>query len=346
MQLDDVKQLSHVLDKQLMPVYLVSGDEPLQQGEAVDLIRKKAREAGFLNREVFHVEGVFDWNQLITACLSQSLFADKNLIELNLPSGKPGREGAKVISEVVSELSADNVLIIVSGKLDGASKSSKWFKSIDQHGVIAQVWPLNDHKLLQWLKHRLDRKGMATNQQGLKLLADSVEGNLLAADQEIEKLHILFGSVELSMDDITDAVADNARYDVFKLTDSLLAGDTTRTMQILKGLLGEKLAAPVVLWALMRELRILASLSFEKKTSGRIESTLKKYKVWNNKKRSYLNALSRGSLTEWQSLIRACAKAERITKGVEDGDEWLVIEQICLAFCEPRRLQQYALVAV
>jgi DNA polymerase-3 subunit delta len=345
MQLD-VNQLSFSVDKGLSPVYLVSGDEPLQQGEAVDLIRKKAREAGFLNREVFHVEGKFDWNQLFAACLSQSLFAEKNLIELNLPTAKPGREGSLAIEQVIAELSNDNILIIIAGKLDANSKKAKWFKSIDQHGVVVPVWPLADGKLMQWLKQRLQRKGLSSSQQGIKLLADSVEGNLLAADQEIEKLHILFGSVELSTDDILNAVADNARYDVFKLTDTLLSGDSIRTVHILRGLLGEKLAAPVVLWALMRELRILAGLGFEKKATGRADATFKKHRTWDSKKSSYLSALSRGSLEQWHSLVQACAKAERITKGIETGDEWLLIEQICLAFCEPSRLKQYGLVAV
>ncbi len=345
MQLD-ANQLSSSVDKGLSPVYLVSGDEPLQQGEAVDLIRKKAREAGFLNRVVLHVEGKFDWNQLFAACLSQSLFAEKNLIELNLPTAKPGREGSLAIEKVIAELSNDNVLIIIAGKLDANSKKAKWFKSIDQHGVVVQVWPLADGKLIHWLKHRLQRKGLSSSQQGIKLLADSVEGNLLAADQEIEKLHILFGAVELSADDIINSVADNARYDVFKLTDTLLAGDSVRTVHILRGLQGEKLAAPVVLWALMRELRVLAGLSFEKRTTGRTDATFKKHRTWDNKKSAYLSALSRGSLEQWHGLVQACAKAERITKGVGIGDEWLLIEQICLAFCEPSRLKQYGLVAV
>lgn len=345
MQLD-ANQLSLSVDKELLPVYLVSGDEPLQQGEAVDLIRQKARERGFLNREVLHVDGKFDWNQLYAASLSQSLFAEKNLIELNLPTAKPGRDGSQAIEKVIAGLSTDNILIIIAGKLDANSKKAKWFKSISEHGVVVQVWPLVDGKLFQWLKHRLKLKGLTTSQQGIKLLADSVEGNLLAADQEVEKLHILFGSMELSADDISNAVADNARYDVFKLTDSLLIGNSARTTQVLKGLLGEKLAVPVILWALTRELRVLAGLSFEKKSTGRTDETFKKYRVWDSKKTSYLNALSRGSLAQWQSLIQACAKAERITKGVEMGDEWLVIEQICLAFCEPKRLNQYGLAAV
>lgn len=336
MQLD-VNQLSSSLNKKLAPVYLVSGAEPLQQGEAVDLIRQQARNAGFVNRQVLHVEGQFEWNQLYAVSLNQSLFAEKNLIELNLPTAKPGREGSQAIEKMLDDLSADNLLIIVAGKLDGSAKKSKWFKSIDQHGVVVQVWPLVDDKLLRWLDHRLKRKGLKASAQGVKLLADSVEGNLLAADQEIEKLHTLFGPVELSIEDISNTVADNARYDVFKLTDSLLLGDAARALQILKGLLGEKLAAPVVLWALMRELRILASLSFEEKTMGRRDATFKKHRIWDSKKNTYMKALSRGGLGQWQAMIQACAKAERVTKGVETGDEWLMIEQICLAFCEPKR---------
>lgn len=340
MQLE-ARQLAAAVEKQLASVYLVSGDEPLQQGEAVDYIRKKARAQGFLNREVLHVEGRFDWGQLFAACLSQSLFAEKNLIELNLPTAKPGREGSKVIEQVVAELSVDNVLIIIAGKLDKASKNTKWFKSIDQHGVVVTVWPLQDNKLNQWLQQRLQRKGLSTTQAGIKLLADSVEGNLLAAAQEIDKLHSLHGSVQLSSDDILQAVADNARYDVFTLGDSLLAGDSLRTVQVLRGLQGEKLASPVILWALLRDLRVLASLSFEKRSSSGTDATFKKHRVWSSKKGAYLSALSRGNLAQWQGLMKACATAERISKGVAMGDEWLLIEQICLAFCEPSRIQQF-----
>jgi DNA polymerase-3 subunit delta len=347
MQLE-ANQLPSSVDKDLLPVYLVYGDEPLQQGEAVDLIRKKARSQGFLNRQVLHVEGRFDWNQLVGACLTQSLFAEKNLIELSLPTGKPGRDGSKAIETVVSDLSSDNLLIVIAGKLDKASKNTKWFKTIDRHGAVVPVWPLLDGKLLSWLKQRLQRKGLVVDQQGIKLLANSVEGNLLAAAQEIEKLHAIHGSVALSSDDILNAVEDNARYDVFKLTDSLLAGNTIRAMQVLNGLVGEKLAAPVILWALMRELRIMAGLSFEKTTTGRIGATFKRQKppVWDSKKAQYTQALGRGNLSHWHGLIQACAKAERMTKGAESGDEWLVIEQICLAFCEPKWLKQYGLVAV
>tara|TARA_R110002111_G_scaffold42704_2_gene78594 strand:+ start:24499 stop:25539 length:1041 start_codon:yes stop_codon:yes gene_type:complete len=338
----DVNQLRFSLEKSLASAYLVSGDEPLQQSEAVDLIRQTARANGFLNREVLHVEGGFDWNRLYAACLSQSLFADKNLIELNLPTGKPGKEGSAAIDKVMNELSSDNLLIIISGKLDKSSQNTKWFKSIDKKGVVVNVWPLMGHKLTQWLKNRLQSKGLSSNEAGIKLLAESVEGNLLAAAQEIEKLHTLYGARQLSTQEIIDAVADNARYDVFKLMDSLLDGDVNRSLQILPSLRAEKLATPVVLWALLRDLRILASLSYELKTTGKSTHTLQKHRVWDSKKGLYLRAQSRATLSQWHDLIVACAKAERVIKGIDVGDEWLIIEEICLQLCEPRLLKQTA----
>jgi DNA polymerase-3 subunit delta len=339
-------QLIFSRGEELLPVYLVSGDEPLQQGEAVDLIRKKARANGFLNREIFHVAAKFDWNQVFAACLTQSLFAEKNLIEINLPSAKPGRDGSAAIEELIAEMSTDNQLIIVTGKVDKASKNTKWYKAIDKRGGIIHVWPLTDDKLTQWLKKRLQHKGMAASEQAIKYLAESVEGNLLAAAQEIEKLHVLYGPVQLSEADVFESVADNARYNVYTLTDSLLAGNVERTIQVLTGLLGEKLAAPIVIWALMRELRVLAALSLEKQTTGGTHATFKNHRVWDSKKGVYLSAVSRGTVQQWQGLIQATAHAERIIKGVERGEEWLVIEQICLAFCRPRLLDKMCLVAV
>jgi DNA polymerase-3 subunit delta len=337
---------SAFLNEGLAPIYLVSGDEPLQQGELVDGIRQKARAEGFFNRTVLHVDGSFDWNQVLGACLTQSLFAEKNLIELNLPTGKPGRVGSAAITEVIDNLSMDNVLIIIAGKIDAKSKSSKWYKAIEKSGVAIQVWPLADAKLEQWLRQRLHGKGLTVDPSGIKLLADSVEGNLLAAAQEIEKLYALYGASNISVENIVESVADNARYDVFKLSDSLLQGNSKKSMQILKGLIGEKLAAPVVLWMLLRELRLLASLSFEKQKTGRTDQTFKANKwVWSSKQPAYLKAVVRGNLSQWHGLIQACAKVDRIIKGAELGDEWLVIEQICLVICQPRLLKQYALVS-
>ena len=230
-----------------------------------------------------------------------------------------------------------------SGKVEQTSKKTKWFKSIQQHGVVVHVWPLKEHELEQWLKSRLQQKGLTINQQGVSLLANSVEGNLLAASQEVDKLYALYGTAQLSVENILESVADNARYDVFKLTDSLLVGNSSRAIQVLNGLIGEKLAAPVVLWGILRDLRLLASLSFEKQKTGRTDQTFTAHRwVWGDKQRSYLQALPRGSLTVWHQLIQQCATVERIIKGVQVGDEWTEIEQIFLRFCYLRRLKEFA----
>lgn len=335
----DLSQLAFSIEKGLQPVYMVSGDEPLQQGEVVDAIRKKARAEGFLNREVLHVEGQFDWNQFPALCLTQSLFADKNLIELNLPTAKPGKVGSAMIERVMEELSPENVIIIITGKLDPKSKNTKWYKAVDKQGAIIQVWPLDGQKLVPWLRGRVQQKGLKIDDAGLKILLQRIEGNLLAAVQEIEKLYALYGATSITADDVASAVEDNARFDVFKLTDSMLLGHSERVSRVLSSLIAEKLAAPVVLWAITRELRMLEALSFEKSVSGGVDKTFQKHRVWDSKKKGYLKALSRGTLQDWQALLLDCVTVEKMIKGAKKGNEWVVIEQICLRVCQPNAFQ-------
>ena len=333
-------QLRQQLQGQLASVYLVSGDEPLQRGDAVDLIRKKARQEGFLNREILHVEGKFDWNLLRAATLSQSLFAEKNLIELNLPSAKPGRDGSAAIDDVVKQLSSDNVLIIIAGKLDPKSKSTRWYKSIDSKGVVLPVWPLLGRDLNQWLVAKLRSKNIQLEPQGVNLLSERVEGNLLAANQEIEKLHVLYGEGQLTTQDILSAVADNARYDVFKLTDSLLAGNIERALQVLSSLREEKLAAPVILWALTREIRLLLSLALAKSQRSGTDTVFRNNRVWDSRKNAYLQTLARGKMDDWKVLMQSCSKADQMIKGALQGHEWDVLEKICLGVCMPDTVNQ------
>ena len=332
-------QLAASVQKQWMPVYMVSGSEPLQQIEAVDLIRRKAREKGYLNREVLHVEGQFDWGQLPALCQSQSLFADKNLIELNLPTAKPGAQGSAMIVKVMDQLSEDNVIIIITGKLDKSSKNTKWYKAVNNAGVVVDVWPLEGQKLLTWLRERAIKKGLLLDNDGLKILLQRVEGNLLAVVQELDKLYAIYGAKQLSVDDIASSVEDNARFDVFKLTDGIMSGNVQRVSRVLNGLMAEKLAAPVVLWAITRELRMLETLSYAKSQSLSVEKVFQKNRVWDSKKSGYLNALSRGTLKHWQSLIKDCCDADMITKGAKEGSEWVVIEQVCLKACQPKSLE-------
>ncbi|PCI70581.1 MAG: DNA polymerase III subunit delta [Piscirickettsiaceae bacterium] len=340
----DLSKLPFSIEQGLLPVYMVSGDEPLQQGEAVDCIRRKARADGYLNREVLHVEGQFDWNQFPALCLTQSLFADKNLIELNLPTAKPGKVGGAVIERVMGELSPDNVIIIIAGKLDPKAKNTKWYKAVDKQGGIIQVWPLEGQNLASWLRGRVQKKGLQLDNEGLRILLQRIEGNLLAAVQEVEKLYSLYGTSPITANDVALAVEDNARFDVFKLTDSMLLGHSERVSRVLSGLIAEKLAAPVILWAITRELRLLEALSFEKGVTGGVDKIFQKHRVWDSKKGGYLKALSRGTLDDWQALLVDCVSAEKMIKGAKQGNEWVVMEQICLRVCQPSAFKTFAVI--
>lgn len=213
-------QLTAQLKKQLLPVYLVSGDEPLLVQEACDAIRAGAREAGCSEREVMHVDGKFKWDQLLASSAEMSLFAERKLIELRVPSGKPGAEGSKALVQYLAQPSPDNILLIVAGKIDKASTNSKWFKTIDKAGAVTQLWPIEARELPRWLQQRCGQLGLEIDQDALLMLGDRVEGNLLAAVQEIEKLRLITKGQRITAEDISDSVADNARYNLFALIDS------------------------------------------------------------------------------------------------------------------------------
>ena len=324
-----LSQLSADLSKRIAPLYLISGDEPLQAGEAADAIRQAAKKADFLNREVFSAEGHFDWKQLGFAANSASLFADKKILDLRVPSGKFGTDGSKAITEYCEHLSADNLLLISTAKLDSTSLKSKWFQAIDKLGVVVQVFPLEGQDLMQWLQQRLLKRGLQIETEGIKIIASRIEGNLLAAAQEIEKLYVLYGTGRLSTPMVEAAVADSSRFDVFKLTEAVLAGRVNRATRVLHALAEEGIAAPVVLWALTREARALMEL----KTTPNKEAVFKKHYIWDKRKQGMTEALKRLSLLQLQQIFILSAKADRQIKGQQNGDAWETLLLVCLLFC-------------
>ena len=327
------EQLDSALQKSLQPIYLVSGDEPLQLGEAADAIRVAARRAGYNVREVISIDQGNEWPQLAVEADSLSIFAEKKLIDLRLPSGKPGSEGSKALLVYCQHLPADTVLLITAGKFDAASQKAQWFQAIDNAGVVVQVWPLQGQELLNWLQRRAERKGMRLDIDAAKSLASRIEGNLLAAAQEIEKLFILHGQTKIDKAMIEDAVADSARFDVFKLTDAVLAGKINRAIKVLNGLKAEGVAAPVVLWALSREVRVLFNVKTDLNRGGQPESVFKKHRIWDKRKQLMREAFQRLTLSQMQALLRLSAKADRQIKGQMAGDGWDTLFEICLAFC-------------
>ena len=325
-------QLSAELKKGLKPIYLITGDEPLQLAELADEIRKAAKLAGFENREVITVDANFEWNQLAFLADSTSIFADKKIIDLRLPSGTPGVDGAKALVAYCGRLQEENLLLITAGKLASAALKTRWFEALDKQGIVIQVWPLEGQELISWLQQRLQRRGLSANADGLRLLASRVEGNLLAAAQEIENLYVLYGAGNLSQQQIVEVVADNSRYDVFKLIDSVLSDREDRIIKILSGLREEGVAAPVVLWALAREARSLIKIKWAIAGGQSKDLAFKNNQIWDKRKQIVSNVLNRLSDKDLTRILVLGAKADRQIKGQQSGDAWETLREVCLMF--------------
>ena len=324
------EQLPAALARQLAPIYFISGDEPLQLGEAADAVRLDAKNAGYENREIFTVDAHFKWLDFQQAADEISIFADKKIIDLRLPTGKPGMEGSKALVSYCARLPEDTLLLITAGKLDKSAKKSKWLTILEKHGVAIQVWPLEGADLVQWIDKRMQRRGISTNKQGLGLIAARVEGNLLAANQEIEKLYVLYGQGELTAEQIAKVVADASRYDVFNLVNAALSGRAERINKILKGIQQEGIAAPIVLWALTREIRSLISIQQQLQAGQPRNSVFMKHQVWDKRQKLVSHALSKLTRQNLLAALLVAAKTDRQIKGEQVGDCWESLLEISL----------------
>jgi DNA polymerase-3 subunit delta len=326
------EQIGAVLQKELAPVYFISGDEPLQMGEIADAIRAAARKAGYDSREVLVADSGFSWNELMESAGSLSIFTDKKIIDLRLSTGTPGTEGAKALVDYCERLPEDTLLLITSAKLASASLKSRWFQALDKVGCVIQVWPLEGQDLIHWLQQRMQRRGLQAEAEGTRILASRIEGNLLAAAQEIEKLYVLYGSGRLSNQQILDVVADSSRFDVFKLMDSVLAAKIGRILKILSGLQAEGVAAPVVLWALTREARVLIRIKQALAQGQNRALAFKNNQIWDKRQQLVSDALGRLGDSDLNSILTLSAKADRQIKGQQQGDPWETLLAICLKF--------------
>ena len=334
------EQLSLHLKKQLLPIYLVTGDEPLQAMEAMDALRATAKEQGHLTRELMTVDRSFNWAQLNSSADSMSLFADKRILELRIEAAGPGRDGGQALVEYTARPAEDAVLLIQLGKMDSRSQSAKWFKAIDKIGGVIQVWPKKPAELPHWLQQRLRSRGLDLDREAVSLLATRIEGNLLAAAQEIEKLALLHGKpntvVSLNLRDVAGSVADSARYSVYDLVDAATGGSLLRALRILRGLRQEGVAAPLVLWAVSNEIRTLRALAM-KRAAGEAEQKVLA-SVWQNRKPIVAAALKRLPVSTWGILVQHCAQADRLIKTVHSGQEWDAIEQIVASLAKGKLL--------
>jgi DNA polymerase-3 subunit delta len=338
-------QLGNQISKGLRSLYMLHGDEPLLIQEAADAIREKARQQGFTERSVFTVAGAhFDWTQVLVACGSMSLFADCQLIELRIPSGKPGKDGSVVLQQI-AEQSKDNqalLILIQLPRLDKATQSSAWFQALDAAGISIKIDPVERNGLPTWIAQRLAMQGqhVSAGEQGqhaLQFFADRVEGNLLAAYQEVQKLALLYPAGELSLEQIESSVMNVARYDVFKLSEAVLAGNAARVQRMLDGLQAEGESEVLVHFALAEDIRNLKRVKDAIGQGRPLPMALRENRVWGLKERLFERVLPRLTQMDMDNLLHAAHIVDGVVKGVKSPDwpaePWVALNQLALMFC-------------
>jgi DNA polymerase-3 subunit delta len=333
MQLHPDKLAGH-LQQHLLPVYLVSGDEPLLVQECCDKIRQKAREQGCNEREVIDGDVAnFNWQDILHSAASMSLFADRKLVELRLSSGKPGTEGSSALCEYLQISGGDDVLLMVSGKIDKQSTNSKWYKALDKAGATIQVWPVNAKNLPRWVQQRVRGAGMSIDDDALQLLCDRVEGNLLAAVQEVEKLKLLATDARITTKTVLDAVSDNARYNMYEMADSAIRGDASASLRMLHGLRAEGSEPSIVLWALAREIRTLYQAKQDCDSGLSAQQVLTALRVWPSRLPLMQSALARHDATSLSLLLEQALQVDGSIKGFAGGTPWDNLERLVVGLC-------------
>lgn len=322
------------LKRPLAALYVISSDEHLLAQEAADAIRTSARAQGFSEREVLQVERYFKWGELLAVNQSQSLFGDKKLIELRIPSGKPGKDGSQALQDFAAALNPDSVTLISLPKLDWATQKSAWVARLQQAGVFIEIPLVERTKLPAWVGARLAAQGQRAEPAAIDFICERVEGNLLAAHQEVQKLALLHPPGSLTLEQVQDAVLNVARYDVFKLNEAMLAGDTARLVRMLDGLQGEGEALPLVLWAVTEEIRTLLKLKAATEQGQNLGALLKQFRIWGGREHLMEPALRRLSLRQLQRALRTAAQVDKMIKGLRApkfaGDAWDGLRQLGL----------------
>jgi DNA polymerase-3 subunit delta len=335
-------QLGKHLQGKLAAVYAVSGDDPLLCQEAADTIRSSARSQGFSERQVFHCDAGFDWNLLYEAGASLSLFAEQRLIELRIPGGKPGDKGSSALIDYLARPAEDTLLLISLPKLDGSAQKTKWAKALidNADAVFVQIWPVETAQLPHWISQRLAQAGLSASQDAVELIADRVEGNLLAAAQEIEKIKLLADGTPIDADYVLACVADSARFDVFGLIEACLNGDAVHALRMLDGLRGEGVEPLFLCAMLARELRLLSGLALQisQGTTPDRAFAAARPPVWDKRKPPLHKALQRHSAGRFNHFLLELQQVDAQVKGQAAGDPWSSLARLCLQLAGQRLL--------
>lgn len=321
---------------QVRPLVLIYGEEPLYVRLALDGLRDGLKTQGFMQRDRYEVDAQFNWQDLQMDTQAMSLFADKRIIELAMPKGTPGKAGGEFIRDWLNSQQAlmesgaelETVVIVTCEKLDSRQTKSKWYQAIDAQGLVVQSRPIEGANLVQWCQSQATEHGLQLDNEAAAELAQRVEGNLLAADQELEKLALIFPKgVQLTASQIAESVADQAHYQLFALSTAMLLGKTQHALQILHRLQQEGLEAPVVLWLLSKELRTLIAIA-QKQQSAHLSQVYKSLRIWASKQNEFNAALRRHHLQYWQSLLGLAMQIDFQIKGFNQGDEWVGLSEL------------------
>jgi len=324
--------------QQLAPLYTVSGDEPLLVTEAVDALRGAARAAGYTDRTSLVLDARSDWSAVAAATQSVSLFGDRRILELKIPTGKPGKTGGDTLARLAEQARAqpdpDTLVVVSLPRLDKATRDSKWAQALAQGGIMADIATVERGRLPAWISTRLARQNQRADAATLQWMADKVEGNLLAAHQEIMKLGLLYPEGQLAAEDVERAVLNVARYDVFGLRDAMLAGDSARTLRMLEGLRAEGEALPLVLWAVGEEIRLLARLAEARRQGQELSGLMRRLRVFGAHERLAMQALGRVSPRAWPAAVQHAHEVDRLIKGLSVpgrlADPWEEMARLAL----------------
>lgn len=316
------EQLPAQLAKSLAPLYVLHGDEPLLALEAGDAIRASARRGGCAEREVFIAERGFDWAELTHAGASRSLFGGRKLLELRLPTGRPGTQGAAAIERYCERLPEEDVTLVSLPRLRKDEQASGWFQALAGAGVVVDIWPMERAKLPDWIGARLERQRQNAPREVLDFLAERVEGNLLAAHQEVQKLALLAPQGTLSLEQVEQAVTNVARYDTADCASALASGELPRYARVLEGLRGEGEAPNLVLWAIAEELRAILRIQQGLAEGRQMEQLLRENRVWGARQGPMRAAVKRHARERLERALAQAARIDRVIKGVARGDAW------------------------
>ena len=325
------EQLGAHLAKGLGPLYVVHGDEPLLAIEAGDAIRGAARAAGCEEREVLVAEHGFKWDAFSAASRNLGLFGARKLVDLRIPGGKPGVEGARVLEDCALHPTPDTTILITLPRLDRAASNSAWFLALEQAGITVEVYALERSDLPRWIATRLERQQQHATPETLQFLADTTEGNLLAARQELEKIGLLLPRGELDHAAVEDAVADVARFDVFQLSEAWLAGDAARACRIVGALENEGEGVPLLLWQLGEDIHALASVLASTAAGMPVGIAVRNARVWGRRQAALERAARRVAPSAIPILLGRLARLDALAKGLGHGNVWDELRDLVLA---------------